>query len=172
MRNFHNLLTTNDIGMQILISSTISTTLCVLTSTYIKLIKMQNNELKISIMCLNCDCDLNESNVFNELEAKKIKNYAFYSVRKQRKNEHFVNMIYKIYMSNLQGDTPEIVKLNSISSLKRISTHVPNFYSNSFEFWLQFTGNENKEIRKAINGVIYYIFKNLLVRYSLFLIRF
>lgn len=139
---------------------------CILAHPYVKLVQIENNTTKISVMCFKCDyCSRfsNANEICIEYKEKEWKNYAIFGTYENKRNDNLINIIFKAYLQYLQTPYNGNTTLNSIRALKNIANHVPSLYGKESDLWLNFIGHENKKVRVAVKEVIRDIFINILV---------
>lgn len=166
MKNIYKLCSSKDKTVQLAMSEAARKLFCILTYNYIKLIKIDGNDMKLLIICAKCDLCIENPNMramFSKLEEMKVQNYAFFNIHRHRKNENLVNVIYKAHLTYLEQSNEEQINLNAIVALKNISGHMPSFYAKNCDIWLNYIGSDNKNMRLAMNDVIYHVFLNFLV---------
>lgn len=140
---------------------------CILANPYVKFIENRNDTMKVTLMCTKCNYRnkfICLRDMFTEYKEKEWHNYAIFGPYENKRNDNFINIIFKAYLQYLNEPHDKSTMLNSIRALKMISNHVPSLYVKDCDLWVNLIGHNDKEVRVAVKDVIRDIFVNALVR--------
>lgn len=139
------------------------TLLCIVNSSFVKMLKWNCDEAKLNVtfLCTSCQRNCLEDYTFGKKSVISENGGIAMSSRKVAMQDSPNNLFLKHCSEYLAGES-KLLKITALASLPSLSNHVEQFHSKKLtQIWAKIAGDSDEEVRKKFTEVIGFVLKYL-----------